>query len=154
LRHRPPESYLFAPGELPAPGTTRGAGGRTSGWDVAGRHVLLAACRDDEEAKEYQGGGTSRGAFSYFLGETLRTAGGAITYRALFDRAAALVRGEVQRQSPQLEATDLGDLHRPFLGGAIRPAPRTFLAVYRDGRWTVDAGSVHGIPAPTLDDTV
>jgi hypothetical protein len=28
------------------------------------------------------------------------------------------------------------------------------LAVYRDGRWTVDAGSVHGIPAPTPDDAV
>jgi hypothetical protein len=154
LRRRPPDSYLFAPGELPAPGTTRGAGGRTSGWDVAGRHVLLAACRDDEEAKEYQGGGISRGAFSYFLGETLRTAGGGITYRALFDRAAALVRGEVQRQSPQLEATDPGDLHRPFLGGAIRPASRTYLATHRDGLWSIDAGRVHGIPAPTPDDAV
>ena len=51
--------------------------------------MLLAACRDDEEAKEYQGGGATRGAFSYFLGETLRTAGGGISYRSLFDRAAA-----------------------------------------------------------------
>ena len=154
LRLRPLDSYLFTPDKLPAPGNTRGVGDRTSGWDVAGRHVLLAACRDDEEAREYQGGGTSRGAFSYFLGETLRTSGGPITYRALFDRAAALVRGQVQRQSPQLEATDPGDLHRPFLGGAIRPAPRYFLASHQGGRWTIDAGRVHGIPAPMPDDAV
>ena len=41
----------------PPPGTL---GTRPSGWDAAGRHVLLAACRDDEEAKEYQGGGATR----------------------------------------------------------------------------------------------
>ncbi len=116
----------------------------------AGRHVLLAACRDDEEAKEFQGGGATRGAFSYFLGETLRTAGGA-NYRELFSRARALVRGQVQRQSPQLEATDHADLGRPFLGGAIRPTPRYFLATHGRG-WSIDAGRVHGIPAVERDD--
>ena len=78
--------------------------------------------------------------------------GGSITYRDLFDRAAALVRGQVQRQSPQLEATVAEDLQRPFLGGAIRPSPRYFVASYQGGRWAIDAGRVHGIPAPTPDD--
>ncbi len=150
LRHRPLETFLFVE-KLAAEGGTRDLNARPSGWHSAGRHVLLAACRDDEEAKEYQGGDAVRGAFSYFLGETLRTVGGSITYRALFDRAAALVRGQVQRQSPQLEATVADDLNRPFLGGAIRPAPRYFVATARGGRWTVDAGRVHGIPAPTPD---
>jgi hypothetical protein len=154
LRQRPLDSYLFTPDELPAPGATRGVGDRPSGWKFSGRHVLLAACRDDEEAREYQGGGTSRGAFSYFLGETLRSSGGRITYRALFDRAAAQVRGQVQRQSPQLEATEPDDLHQPFLGGAIRPAPREFLASAQGGRWTIDAGRVHGILVPLPDDAV
>ena len=98
--------HLHASTSCRRPARTRDLAARPSGWDAAGRHVLLAACRDDEEAKEYQGGGATRGAFSYFLGETLRTVGGAITYRSLFDRAAALVRGQVQRQTPQLEATD------------------------------------------------
>ncbi len=86
------------------------------------------------------------------LGETLRTVGGGITYRALFDRAAALVRGQVQRQAPQLEATVAEDLQRPFLGGAIRPSPRYFVASHQGGRWSIDAGRVHGIPASTPDD--
>ncbi len=152
LRKRPPESFIFRLDELPEAGATRDLGARPSGWDAAGRHVLLAACRDDEEAKEYQGGGATRGAFSYFLGETLRTVGGGITYRALFDRAAALVRGQVQRQAPQLEATVAEDLQRPFLGGAIRPSPRYFVASHQGGRWSIDAGRVHGIPASTPDD--
>jgi hypothetical protein len=86
------------------------------------------------------------------LGETLRTADGAITYRDLFARSAALVRGQVQRQSPQLEATISDDLLQPFLGGTIRPSPRTFLASYQGSRWEIDAGRVHGIPSFALDD--
>jgi pimeloyl-ACP methyl ester carboxylesterase len=94
----------------------------------------------------------TRGAFSYFLGETLRTTGGTITYHDLFARSAALVRGQVQRQSPQLEATVSEDLLQPFLGGAIRPSPRTFLASFQNGRWEIDAGRVHGIPSLAPDD--
>ena len=71
LRRRPLESFIVAPSELPAPRAALERGNRRSGWDAAGRHVLLAACRDDEEAKEYEGGGEHRGVFSYFLGETL-----------------------------------------------------------------------------------
>jgi hypothetical protein len=151
LRQRPLGSFIFSPDELPTAGASRDLKARPSGWDTAGRHVLLAACRDDEEAKEYHGGGATRGAFSYFLGETLRTIGGDITYRDLFARAAALVRGQVQRQSPQLEATASDDLERPFLGGAILSAPRYFVVSVQGGRWTLHAGKVHGIPASTPD---
>ena len=73
---------------------------------------------------------------------------------ALFDRAAALVRGQVQRQSPQLEAAVGDDLQRPFLGGAIRRGPHYFVASDQGGRWSIDAGRVHGIPSPTPDDAV
>ena len=154
LRKRPLDSFIFRFDELEATSSSRDLTARPSGWDTAGRHVLLAACRDDEEAKEYQGGGAARGAFSYFLGQTLRTAGGGITYRACSKRASALVRGQVQRQSPQLEATVAEDLHRPFLGGVIRPSPRYFVVRDQSGQWVIDAGRVHGIPDPTPDDTV
>jgi hypothetical protein len=152
-RQRPLSSFLFAAGELAAAGASRDPAARPSGWDLPGRHVLLAACRDDEEAKEYHGGDTTRGAFSYFLHETLHTVGGGITYHDLFARASALVRGHLQRQSPQLEATFAEDLRRPFLGGAVRPSPRYFLASAQGGRWSLDAGRTHGIPAPTPDDS-
>ena len=152
-RPRPLDSFIVTLEELEEFGTTRSLTARPSGWNTAGRHVLLAACRDDEEAKEYQSDGSHRGAFSYFLGTTLRTIGGAITYRSLFDRAGALVRGQVTRQTPQLEATDPGDLDQPFLGGVIRPTPRYAVAGIRDRRWTVDVGRIHGIPAPTADNS-
>jgi hypothetical protein len=151
LRKRPLDSYVAGAAAVGAVGGTRGGHSRSAGWIGAGRHVLLAACRDDEEAKEFAGGGTTRGAFSYFLGETLRTAGPSLTYRDLFTRASSLVRGQVQRQSPQLEATVAEDLSRPFLGGTLRPAPSYFVASVRGGGWTVDAGRVHGIPAPGED---
>ena len=151
-RPRPLDSFIFF-NELAATSAARDLETRPAGWDATGRHVLLAACRDDEEAKEYQGSGATRGAFSYFLGETLRTVGGSITYRALFDRVAALVRGQVQRQTPQLEATVSEDLQRPFLGGAIRPSPRYFVASYHSGGWVIDGGRVHGVPAATPDDS-
>jgi pimeloyl-ACP methyl ester carboxylesterase len=155
-RKRPLDSFLFAADSALATLNETTAGrdlsARPSGWNFRGRHVLLAACHDDEEAKEYQGGDVTRGAFSYFLGETLRTVGAGITYRELFARTAALVRGEVQRQSPQLEATNSQDLLRPFLGGAIKPSPRYFVASVQGGRWSIDGGRIHGIPAPTPDD--
>ncbi len=80
----------------------------------------------------HQGGGATRGAFSYFLGETLRTVGGAITYRDLFARSAALVRDQAQRQSPQLDATVTEDLLGPSSVERSAPAsapswPRGFL---------------------------
>lgn len=153
LRSRPLESFIFPLGELSEVGSTRNLRTSPSGWDGTGRHVLLAACRDDEEAKEFHGGGTTRGAFSYFLSETLRTVGGAITYRDLFGRSAALVQSQVQRQSPQIEATVSEDLLQPFLGGTIRSTPRTFLASHNRGQWVIDAGRVHGIPKPTPEDT-
>lgn len=156
-RPRPLNSYFCTLEQIEELGVaTRNVADRPSGWNMAskrGRHVLLAACRDDEEAKEYQGDGSHRGAFSYFLGTSLRTIGGETSYRSLFDRASALVRGQVTRQTPQLEATEPGDLDQPFLGGAIRPSPRHAVARLLDRRWNVDVGRINGIPEPTAEDT-
>jgi hypothetical protein len=146
-RPRPSDSYLAPPHELLTAGATRGLETGASGWALAGRHVLMAACRADEVANEY---GT-QGAFSHFLGEALSTAGGALTYHDLFTRAATLLRYRV-RQSPQLEAPVPDDLRQPFLGGAILPAPRYFLVNRAARGWVMNAGRVHGIPALVADD--
>ncbi len=151
LRKRPLESFLFSPEEIQNIAGRRDLDGRRSGWSFQGQHILLAACQDHEEAREIYGGEAIRGAFSYFLGETLRNIEGDITYRDLFERAAALVRSQVRWQTPQLEATVAADLSRPFLGGAVRPVPRSFVASYERGRWFIDAGRVQGIPPATRD---
>jgi hypothetical protein len=88
-----------------------------TGWSLPrGRHVVMAACRDHETAKEYPlENGQRRGAFSRFLLEALTQANGNLSYRDLFQQTNALVRSNVVAQSPQLEATEATDLDLPFL---------------------------------------
>jgi Caspase domain len=149
LRPRPIETFLVSVAEARAAAASRDAGSSTSVWSIAteGRHILVAACRDDEEAKEYVGDGRHRGALSFFLGDALKSAAGVPTYRDLFARASALIANQVTNQAPQLEATRNDDLDAVFLDGAIQPAPATFTASFRDGRWTINGGRTGGIPA-------
>src|SRR5262249_51340907 len=117
LRDRPLEAFL--PGVVEA---ARQMTAGDSGWDapVSGKHVLLAACRDDQEAKEYSAGTERRGAFTWFLLDSLQTGGSGVTYREAYKRAKALLEANVGAQTPQLEATNDTDLDRPFLGGEVR----------------------------------
>jgi hypothetical protein len=156
LRQRPIETFLVSVAEAQAAAVSRDVNARGGAWRVGteGRHVLLAACRDDEEAKEHFGDGRWGGAFSFFLGDALRSAAGVPTYRDLFARASALVANQVANQSPQLEASRNDDLDGVFLDGAIQPAPATFTASFRDGCWTINGGQTNGIPAPAGADLV
>jgi hypothetical protein len=145
-RDRPVTSFL--PGVLEA--AERSIAG-DSGWDAqsAGQHVLMAACRDDQEAKEYRAGNERRGAFSWFLLDALQTGGARLSYRELHKRAKSLLEANVAAQSPQLEATDDRDLDRPFLGGDVVSQDGIYSVARRaDGAWVIDAGRVHGIAAP------
>jgi len=138
---------------------SRGAGqGTNSGWSAAGRHVLLAACRDDEEAVEYHAIGAdgkveARGTFSYFLGEAFRTITGPITYRELFARTNALVRSQVRGQSPQIESIPPGNIDGLVFDGAIRPSLPFYTLSHRDEGWRIDAGAVHGLPPADPDES-
>jgi pimeloyl-ACP methyl ester carboxylesterase len=125
-----------------------------SGWDLGdeGRHVLLAACCDDEEAAEYSASGKKRGSFSYFLFQTLREAAGTPTYRDLAAVVRARVIASVAAQTPQAEATIDADLDRPFLGGAITTRAQAFVASDADGDWWIDGGRIHGVPPPRDSD--
>lgn len=152
-RERPLSSYIFAQDktaldELLTP--SRHLEKKTTGIVLPkGRHVVLSACRDYELAKEYKGqDGQPRGAFSYFLLETLQRTNGSLTYRDLARTLNALVSGQVQDQSPQIEATDSEELNQPFLGGAITERPFYFTLTYsrKDKSWAIDGGALHGIP--------
>lgn len=74
FRRRPIESFLVSAAEAEAASASRSvtAKGSSRYTPPEGRHVLFAACRDEEEAKEYVGDGDHRGAFSFFLGESLK----------------------------------------------------------------------------------
>ena len=126
-----------------------------AGWYAGrrGRHVLLAACRDDQTAKEHSGDGRRRGAFSYFLVDTLKTVGGELTYRDLIARTDSLVRSHIDAQTPQIEVVQAEDLDAKFLDGTIQPSSPYFIVDYTPGMATLRAGAMHGIARPTADGT-
>ena len=85
-RRRPLDTYLFAPEELTKLAESRAPSEPQRDWLnlPTGRHIVFSACLDSEEAKEYYGDGQHRGAFSYFLLQTLAQTNGSLTYRDLF----------------------------------------------------------------------
>ena len=120
-----------------------------SGWSIPqGKHVLLAGCQDREVASEYVQEGQPRGAFSYFLLNSLKKNNGSLSYRELFKRTCALVKSQIKGQTPQLEATNLDDLDLPFLGAeAIKKRDPYFtLSFNTQHGWVIDGGAVHGLP--------
>jgi pimeloyl-ACP methyl ester carboxylesterase len=157
-RERPLNSYIFAQDKIALDElltSSRKLEKKTTGIVLPkGRHVILSACRDYELAKEYkEQDGQQRGAFSYFLLETLQRTNGSLTYRDLARTINALVSGKVQDQSPQIEATDPQELNQPFLGGAITERPFYFTLTYskKDKSWTIDGGALHGLPKSSGD---
>lgn len=157
-RERPLSSYIFAQDKTALDElltSSRNLEKKTTGVVLPkGRHVMFSACRDFELAKEYKGeNGQPRGAFSYFLLESLQRTNGSLTYRDLARNINALVSGKVQDQSPQVEATDSEELNQPFLGGAITERPFYFTLTYssNDKSWAIDGGALHGIPKSSGD---
>ena len=119
-----------------------------------GRHILFAACRDYQYAKEYRGDdGTTRGAFSYFLLKSLEQTNGSLSYLDLARNIEASIKGKVLEQVPQLEATNPEDLKKLFLGNAIPDRPFYFTLSYSDrsgGSWIIDGGAIQGIARSAL----
>ena len=119
-----------------------------------GKHILLAACRDYQYSKEYKGDdGEPRGVFSYSLLQSLQQTNGRLSYSDLARNVAALVKGKVQDQDPQLEATNREDLKESFLGDAIPERPFYFTLTYntkpKEKGWEIDGGALQGIPKPS-----
>ena len=153
-RARPASTFLAGTldgGAEEAPGATRSLA--ADGVTATGRHVLLAACRADETAKEVTVLGVHRGALSAALETALRDGEGRITYREVLRAVTAGVRRCVGEQHPQLESVDASELDRPFLGGAIPTTPRQLTLSRLPEGWSIDYGAVHGVPEPIGDDT-
>lgn len=154
-RARPIDSYIVTPQQVAGLYDQHsGVDQSAKPWAVlaSGRHILLAACRPEQKAKESSFGAEKRGVFSYYLQESLQQAGTPLSYRDLFKRINALVAQKTKDQNPQLEATEPADLDQPFLGGVIPAVPPSFtLSSDKVIGWVVDAGAIHGIPQPLGD---
>ncbi|MBE8971084.1 caspase family protein [Nostocales cyanobacterium LEGE 12452] len=146
-RERPLDSFIFKLEDLDklSDSRDRDPEKHPTGWKIPkGRHVLLAACRDYETAKEYPG--KFRGYFSYYLLETLTKTNGKLTYRDLFARTNAIVRSESREQSPQLEVNDPQDGDKFFLDGAIAEVKPYFIVTHdKTSGWVIEGGAVHGV---------
>lgn len=145
-RERPLESFLPEVQAAAGAATQRGE----SGWSFGdgGQHILLAACRDDQEAAEYSVGGEQYGAFSHCLIDALRETPGTVTYRDLAAIVRARVIAALSDQTPQVEATLDADLDRAFLEGALQPRAQGFVVAEDAGEWRMDGGLIHGVPPP------
>jgi hypothetical protein len=163
-RHRPIESFLAGTVEQAAAQAAAAAAGATTRdldqaprerWTPpAGRHVLLAACRSSEKAKEIRTQGQHRGAMSAALEKALLQSEGTPSYRDVLLMVTSQVTTTVREQHPQFETVDSNELDRPFLGGAIPDTPRPLTLSRRPEGWTIDSGAVHGVPEPiTVGDT-
>ncbi|MHC0068440.1 caspase family protein [Nostoc sp. UIC 10890] len=154
-RERPLDSFIFKLEDLEklTDSGDRDPEKHPTGWKIPkGRHVLLAACRDYETAKEYPG--KFRGYFSYYLLDTLTKTNGKLTYRDLFARTNAIVRSEGREQSPQLEVNDPQDGDKFFLDGAIAPVASYFIVNHdKTSGWVIEGGAVHGVQPPKNGET-
>jgi pimeloyl-ACP methyl ester carboxylesterase len=150
MRGRPIGSFFVVP-----PGRRRGSDGTVANEpQPRPKHTLMAACRDDEEAKETSAGGMARGIFSLRLSEALANARAGVTYRDIFKRVNALVRAVVARQSPLIEVANVSDLDLPFLEGALQPHKDYFTVSFvPSSGWMIDGGAVHGIAPPSGAET-
>ncbi len=102
--HRPRELASTVPGtaqHLEAARRLR----RSSGWKVPGRHVLLAAARDEELSYEYRSPETGQwhGAATYFLVQALQGYRPDMTWQEVYDVVRTRVHGIYPQQTPQLE---------------------------------------------------
>jgi hypothetical protein len=111
-----------------------------------GRHVLLAAAKASETAKEVYARGEPCGIFTYCLLETLTKTRGQISYSELINRIHFRIRNKVSDQSPQLEAINQSDKQLFFLSGNDAQSP-SFTVGYdkHKGKWIMNAGELHGI---------
>ncbi|WP_405388508.1 caspase family protein [Streptomyces sp. NBC_01102] len=106
------------------------------------RHVLLAACREQESAYEALIDGNPRGYFSHSLTHALRRLGPAATYGKVHSLAEERVRSRHHAQHPELR----GPHHLRFLYGDALPAS-PFLLRHTVPGWEINCGYAHGLQA-------
>lgn len=113
-----------------------------------GKHILLAASRNKETAKEKLLRRKYHGVFTFSLLKELEQGGIYSTYSELMQRCNLRVRALTYQQSPQLEPCML-DPRMGFLGNEPkRGAPHQVYFDTKEDSWLLNAGSIQGIVPP------
>ncbi|MCX6046539.1 MAG: caspase family protein [Chloroflexi bacterium] len=147
---RPTASLVASAPALVA--TWQAAGGATraakpaSGWLLEPRgYTLFAACRAAESAYEDAFDGREKnGALTYWLLDSLRSAGPDFSYQIIYDRILAKVHGRFEQQTPLLQGE--GD-RRVFGHDQIQPnyAVPVLEVDMANRRVRLNAGEVQGL---------
>ncbi len=82
------------------------------------KHVLLAACTDQQEAKEKVIEGQTRGAFSFYFGKVLKRANWNLSNRFAHEMTLTRLRDNGFVQIPQLECPE-EYMERPLFGSFL-----------------------------------
>ena len=114
------------------------------------KHVLLAACRRFEKAREIRIPFGDRlrthGIFTHTLLDTLENKNSNISYRDLIFSCESLIRTKVDGQTPILEPFEDFDTFQPFLSQHRTFYPKkSYSLVYSDDQWTLNIGLIHGL---------
>ena len=125
-RARPRETYLSGTRGWKA--TRRDA---PSGWMPLGKHLLLAACRDDELSYEYRAPGERQwhGVASYFFHRALASASADIPWARIHDQVLTQVHAIYPAQTPQLE----GPSHLTLMGALGQEVTPYLLVMETEG---------------------
>ncbi len=155
-RERPLDSFVFAQDKIWLDDlltNTSNLGKKITGLILpTGRNILFSACKDYETAQEHKSeNGQIRGVFSEFLLKILSRNNRSINYQDLAREILVLVNSKFRYQSPQIKANFSGYLTQSFLGDAIseRPFYLNLSQNQQNGTWSIDSGSLHGIPPIT-----
>ncbi len=117
---------------------------------LQGRHLLLAASKANETAKEVYIQGRRCGVFTHRLVNVLAKSRHQISYSELMNRVRLQVGNLVSDQSPQLESTHSEDKNLFFFSDTHSPENvPVYLVSFNEGEevWTLNAGVLHGIEA-------
>lgn len=148
-RKRPLDTYDVIPeAERQRLAQSMGPAGARRGFAElpVGKHILLAACEDEELAVEqlFQKRNGTCGVFTHYLLEVLEQSQ-TPTYNDLWRTVHSTVQRRVAGQHPYIEENGGNFLNQPFLGGAVQPVPPVYAVVWDDNEgWVVEAGAVHG----------
>ena len=105
-------------------------------------HLVLTACQPTQTAKLL----VRRGSlFTMMLIETLRIAGGQVSYAALCDSISQRLG---QNQIPVVKTengNDHNDMQQLFMGGLMPPPPLTLPVSWQDNEWRMPKGALDGV---------
>ncbi len=109
-----------------------------------GEHLVLAASKNYQTAKEKLIDGQSHGVFTHALLSTLEARGGRVSYAELVQQVTLRAAQLVPDQAPQLETSGGTDARMGFLGNGATPGD-TWLLGFENEEWSLNAGTVQNL---------